>query len=253
MSREVSVNPAMQIENAKKAISQKNYTLAAELLEPLAEEGRGDAQYALGYLYFNGMGVKRNNSIAARWFKAAADNGNKNAKLALSHIPPAKSAVIDLREKNKDLSDSDGSQLNEISMPAKEIVPEDSIEDIKIAETEHMTAEKANDVNIIASGNKLTDGEKWIAGQPGNNFTIQLIVLSDESALQLFINDNNLQGNAIYYQTQKNGKSLYVLIHGSFESYDMAKETADALPSKLKVAEPWIRKLSKIQKLLPSH
>lgn len=251
VSRDVSVNPAMQIENAKKAISQKNYTLAAELLEPLAEEGRGDAQYALGYLYFNGMGVQRNNSIAAKWFRAAADNGNKNARLALSHMPPSKIAVTDLRDKK--LSDSDGSPLNETSIPEQEIVSVDSVEDLKIAETRQSTTEKLNDVDTIDNSGKLTGGEKWITGQPSKNFTIQLIILSDESALQSFINDNNLQGNAHYYRTQKNGESLYALVHGSFESYSMAKEKAGALSYKLDIEEPWIRNMSEIQKLLPSH
>ena len=255
VSRDVSANPGMQIENAKKAISQKNYTRAAELLEPLAEEGRGDAQYALGYLYFNGMGVQRNNSVAAKWFRAAADNGNKNARLALSKIPSSESAVVDLRDKK--LSDSSssqpGSQLNEASTSAQEIISVDSVDDIKITETSQSDTEKSNNETIIDNSGILTGGEKWIAGQPGKNFTIQLIVLSDESALKLFMKDNNLQGNAFYYRTQRNGESLYALIHGSFETYSKAKEKSDALSYKLNIEEPWVRNMSTIQKLLPSH
>lgn len=274
VSREVSVSPAIQIEEAQAAIRKKDYTLAAKLLEPLANQGRGDAQYALGYLYFNGMGVPKNNSIAAKWFKVSADNGNENAKLALSHIPPTKGAVIDIRDKNKPLSDSmpvmgdeagssehDGSQLVDNSIPPHEIVTRSPVEDSMIAESnlnqsvqiEEKTTDKLQDVDTIASGDKLTDGEKWIARQPSKNFTIQLIVLADESALQSFISDNNLQGNAVYYQTEKNGKIFHALVHGSFESYSLAKEAVEGLSSELKQVEPWIRNISNIQNILLSR
>jgi septal ring-binding cell division protein DamX len=118
---------------------------------------------------------------------------------------------------------------------------------------EKTSTDKSQDAQVKASADKLTDGEKWIAGLPGKNFTIQLIVLADESSLQSFIKDNNLQGNAVYYRTEKNGKILHALVHGSFESYSLAKEAVDTLSSELKKSEPWIRNIATIQEILVSR
>jgi septal ring-binding cell division protein DamX len=253
LSREVSVGYDEEVNNAKIAFNQKNYTVAAKLLKPLAQQGRGDAQYALGYLYFNGLGVPVNKSLAAQWFNSAAANGNENAKQALLHMPSSNSAVIDLRDKKDSLPDPVAVITGEADPGDEPPVVDSSVprsSNDQPAQVEQMTKEASTDVDMLSDDVKLTDGEKWIGGQPKNNFTIQLIVLADESALQRFINENNLQENSVYYRMQKNEKTYYALVHGSFGSYSQAEESAAALSSKLNVAEPWIRNISNIQKLI---
>ena len=266
LSREVSVSYDEEVKNANTAFNQKNYIIAAELLKPLAERGRGDAQYALGYLYFNGLGVARNESLAAQWFNSAAANGNENAKQALRLLPPSDDAVIDLRDKKSPTPDSAPVLTNETDLSADIPVAEPMIAEPMIAEPmivesnvdqpsdiEKIASVASDDVNMSANGEKLTDGEKWIAEQPSNNFTIQLIVSDNEPALQKFINKNNLQENSVYYRIQKNGKRSYALVYGSFESYSLAKEAITGMSPKLKKENPWIRNISSIQKLLSIH
>ncbi len=258
LSREVSVSYDEEVKNANVAFNQKNYTVAAKLLKPLAERGRGDAQYALGYLYFNGLGVTRNDSLAAQWFNSAAANGNENAKQALHLLPPSDDAVIDLRDKKSPTLDPAPVLASESDLKDEAPVEESPVADSMIvgadinqpAEIERMTSEASDDVGMSADAEKLTDGEKWIVGQPSNNFTIQLIMLANESALKKFINKNNLQENSVYYRNQKNGKIFYLLVYGSFESYSLAKEAIIGMSSELKKANPWIRNISNIQKLL---
>ena len=81
-----SVKPVTELEKATAAYSRKDYLLAAELLEPLAKQGNGYAQYALGYMYYNGLGVPRNRKQAHQLLNASASNGNKNAIEALRLI-----------------------------------------------------------------------------------------------------------------------------------------------------------------------
>lgn len=45
------------------------------------------AQYALGLVYANGDGVKKNNEEAARWYRLAADQGNMRAHRAALGVP----------------------------------------------------------------------------------------------------------------------------------------------------------------------
>lgn len=70
-------------EDAKKAIRQRDYERAFFLLEPLAKEGKKEAQYQLGVLYVTGRGGNRNYFEAAEWFQLAAKQGVTGAQLQL--------------------------------------------------------------------------------------------------------------------------------------------------------------------------
>ena len=45
-----------------------------------ADQGNADGQYALGYCYFDGFGVERDESLAAHWYGAAARQGLASAQ-----------------------------------------------------------------------------------------------------------------------------------------------------------------------------
>ncbi len=61
----------------------EDYEAAAVMMRPLAEHGHLQAQYALGYMYYFGLGVPRNEREAIRWLGVAAARGNAKAKTAL--------------------------------------------------------------------------------------------------------------------------------------------------------------------------
>jgi TPR repeat protein len=48
-----------------------------------AEQGDGDAQFILGYMYAQGRGVPRNDAEALRWYKRAADQGSDLSQTSL--------------------------------------------------------------------------------------------------------------------------------------------------------------------------
>ena len=45
------------LKNALSAITSKDYATAIKILLPIAENGNASANFYLGYLYFNGLGV----------------------------------------------------------------------------------------------------------------------------------------------------------------------------------------------------
>ena len=59
---------------------------AAALREwiPLAEKGDVAAEGKLGLMYRHGLGVPKNNKIARKWYKLAAENGHSHAKLIIA-------------------------------------------------------------------------------------------------------------------------------------------------------------------------
>lgn len=54
------------------AYNRGDYATALRELRPLAERGRGSAQYFLGEMYAKGRGVKQDYSQAVKWYRAAA-------------------------------------------------------------------------------------------------------------------------------------------------------------------------------------
>jgi len=57
------------------AYGQGHYQEAARIWRPLAEQGMSDAQFNLGALYNNGLGVERDMATAVRWYRKAAEQG----------------------------------------------------------------------------------------------------------------------------------------------------------------------------------
>lgn len=60
-----------------------DYAKAFCLWEPMANNGYADAQYHLGWLYANGLGLNVDPDMAVYWWQQAADRGNLDAQFAI--------------------------------------------------------------------------------------------------------------------------------------------------------------------------
>lgn len=72
----------------------KNYDLAYNHLAPLADSGDRDAQYAIGYMYYNGYGVPKDEEQALLWIQKSAEQHNLKAVRALHKINTAKQSAF---------------------------------------------------------------------------------------------------------------------------------------------------------------
>lgn len=77
---------AASFEDAGAAYDRRDYATAFRLLRPLAEAGRDSAQYWIGGMYRNGMGVPPNREQALVWYRKAADQGHAYAQYHLGGI-----------------------------------------------------------------------------------------------------------------------------------------------------------------------
>ncbi|MCG7873497.1 MAG: SEL1-like repeat protein [Candidatus Thiodiazotropha lotti] len=77
---------ALILTEAHKAYNAKEYKRVFQLLFPLAAAGNDKAQYALGYLFYHGMGVEKNERQAMHWVQQAAAQGNRKAIQALTPV-----------------------------------------------------------------------------------------------------------------------------------------------------------------------
>ncbi len=62
------------------AYKRGDYATALREFRPLANQGNADAQYNLGVMYDNGLGVPQDHAEAAKWYRKAAEQGEANAQ-----------------------------------------------------------------------------------------------------------------------------------------------------------------------------
>lgn len=68
---------------AEEAYARGDYEASVRYLLPLAHEGNADAQYALGYALYEGLGVPQDRMQAYFWIQESALQGNSSATMAL--------------------------------------------------------------------------------------------------------------------------------------------------------------------------
>lgn len=74
-ARAEAVVAAQSIEEAEFAYERGDYTQAARIFTPLAEQGVASAQFYLGLMYEKGRGVRQDHALALAWFLKAATQG----------------------------------------------------------------------------------------------------------------------------------------------------------------------------------
>lgn len=76
------------------------------------------------------------------------------------------------------------------------------------------------------------DDLEWIMAQPGNNYTVQLMTLSNKASAIRFIKRNAAYSdNLKYYAIGKSGQERYVIIYGSFLSAIDAMKQKSTMPN----------------------
>jgi TPR repeat protein len=66
------------------AWKRRDYAAALREFRPAAERGHARAQYYLGLMYLQGRGVSRDEAEAEKWFRMAAEQGDRSALASLA-------------------------------------------------------------------------------------------------------------------------------------------------------------------------
>ncbi|MBC8953379.1 SPOR domain-containing protein [Xenorhabdus sp. PB62.4] len=81
---------------------------------------------------------------------------------------------------------------------------------------------------------------------PANRFTLQLSSASRSDTLIAFAKKHNLNNYRVY-ETKRDGKAWFILIHGNYGSVSDAKIAISSLPAEVQAKKPWVRKLQQVQ------
>ena len=70
-----------------------DYAKAFEILDILAQQGNAQAQQALGVMYENGQGIKKDETLALSLYRQAAAKNNESAQYLLANLLERKSSL----------------------------------------------------------------------------------------------------------------------------------------------------------------
>ena len=73
-------------EDGLAAAQRGDFATALRLWQPLADQGYVGAQFNLGVMYRDDLGVPRDYQEAVKWFRLAAEQGNANAQFNLGRM-----------------------------------------------------------------------------------------------------------------------------------------------------------------------
>ena len=94
-----------------------------------------------------------------------------------------------------------------------------------------------------AQTQELPFNTEWALSQPTDSYTLQISIISDTQLLSDFRQDYGLTDNTQVYQRADN---RYVIIFGSYNSIDQARNAAGELPQAVQQMEPWAKSFASV-------
>ncbi|MFD2631383.1 SPOR domain-containing protein [Idiomarina piscisalsi] len=94
-----------------------------------------------------------------------------------------------------------------------------------------------------AQTQELPFNTEWALSQPIDSYTLQISIISDTQLLSDFRQDYGLTDNTQVYQREDN---RYVIIFGSYNSIEQARNAASELPQAVQQMEPWAKSFASV-------
>lgn len=256
----------------------QKYDCSLGKIQSAAQNGDADAQYALGYMYFYGIGTARDVNAAKLWIRRAAAQGQALALQAthiLNHEEYPGSGDIDNRGKStgeegaadykmQSYSQQSADELNraKAEKPATDIndqLPnyrkrsQASVNSAPPATLHNAPSNESSPLQSSQNNGSLQEGPQPLLKSSSNNFvpggyTVQLMASSDLSSVQRFIQENGLEQKAKYFTARFHGKSWYMLTFGQYNTRKAAETAAHRLAAEFPQVQPWIKPLDLIKK-----
>lgn len=277
-----SARMAEEVQSGKVAFDCGNFKQAFIQLLPLAVKCSPEAQYAVGYMYYYGLGVEAHKESGLFWINQAAKQMYRPAIRALQIIDKDKAEPRAPRRKSNKLRYSESILSESLKDPeiqkkiasikkenkveqdplrmAVKVTPENkekddevllSLKDMKPApikklEVKTKVAENKAAVKEVEKESKIPM-QKTKVTVASEKFTLQLFgsyKLDDVKQLQSRL---KLQHATYYALTQNKGRDWYVLTYGKYPVVSSAKLAKNNMPKKAQKFNPWIRNTGELR------
>ncbi len=252
----------------RQAFYAETYTLSPQQVRVAAMEGDGDAQYALGYMYYYGYGVCRNPCEAKYWLDQAGKKGHQEAMQAMELL-----CKIERRRDQCAIARREFCQIRHrvecqpqrlycvgpvgpvgpVGLvghvghvgpvvpvgPVGPVVPVRHVEVVKVLE-EVGTAP-------LASEQLFSPGERYLLAKPHNHYTLQLAGSQNVQHLRSIIQSNKIGNNSAVYRTTHLGKHTYVLVYGDYPTQKDAQTAVGRLPQSVQHLKPVVEGMPNVR------
>jgi DamX protein len=165
--------------------------------------------------------------------------------LAVRPSTGVRNDVIDDSHSQAQIEEDLQQDNTQLPAPHPAIVPNN--EQIQANDKAQLSEAATAPTQVQTSNEQVSDaGGQWIKAQPAENYTLQLMALTDEHAIIEVLQRHQALGQNLRYfkTTTKSGKDRFVLYYGSFASPELAKKEVGTLPKELQ--KTWMRKISEI-------
>tara|TARA_R110000868_G_scaffold91080_1_gene252630 strand:- start:10402 stop:11352 length:951 start_codon:yes stop_codon:yes gene_type:complete len=271
---------------AKNNFYDGDYKNAAKDLHVLSKSGDPEAQYALGYMYYYGMGVEKNPIVARRLISMSAEKGNVEAVKALRLLVESNAVFANVQSvepkqlhgsnaKNTTVAINHINEKTELVKPAetnnslkssssnddfKELAKKDMENSFKLVKFDNSKAKIKSDSKPMSDkiatqsnqksteSNAINNLNQWLIKESADAYTIQLAANKNKQVIQDFIDKNKLSNKAKIYTYHYNNEQWYAVSLGVYNEPAVAFNVLTKLPSSIKANKPWVRQLSNIKK-----
>lgn len=251
-----------------------DYVLAARIWYPLAERGEADAQFGLGTLFHEGLGVEQDLTESSYWFHRAAEQGLAQAQYNLgnaykngdgvgqsdrmavhwwrksarqSFAPAQFNLGTALRYGRGVQQDTDDAltwyrQAAALGHPmAVETLARDP--DLSAVSEEDPPPPRADSTR---QGLDCTD---WLAAQAATRYTIQFMASAQTESAAHYVERHAAAGPFIICAYPRGERQWYAVLWGSFADRAGAQAALSGLPAAMQSPAPWIRSIRSVRKL----
>ncbi len=102
--------------------------------------------------------------------------------------------------------------------------------------------------NAVAVPPSRWKQEAWLLEQRPEAYSIQILAAGSEVAIRTFLQQHKLDKDVYYFESRRNGRPWFPVLHGIYKNRTAAMAALDKLPETLSKAGAWPRSLSSIQK-----
>jgi TPR repeat protein len=213
----------------------KAYHCSIEAVQVNASRGNPDAQYALGYMYYYGIGTSRNTDLALVWIKKAAAQKQDLAVKALPMMQPAANSTSPV------VGDAATQAKPTVGRAAVAVPP--AVQSPGVAKSGAVSSQA---VMALPSGNGTATAKL-------TGYTLQVMMSHNLTKLSDVSLPHLSAGQTVQILENNNGQTTnYLLTIGQFTTKQAARQALERLPLGLRNMSPWVRPLQGL-KLAPVH
>lgn len=228
-----------KIDVGRQSFLDGDYHKAFSYLLPAAKKGNADAEYALGYMYFYGLGTPQDKEQGFRWMLRAANQGQVQAQQALTILRGDDFTTM----KSIPVVTETTDMIPIPKKPTTQQVNEPVVIDQPLMPVEQMPPPRNNGSKPVIGAplSKASTPQTFAKKDSTDAYTIQLMGSYDKSELDKFLQQHSIKANVML--TQRAGKDWYVLVYGNYNNKKLAQNAIKDLPVPVQQNQPWVRKV----------